>query len=819
MSIDSPTGILDIRNATLKVSKLEVTNATGFDTALNNIARNTILLVDSTEQTASNSWALKLPNAWVGEFEGYWASGATGDIDFNFYNNTTSGTNGYTLSMDDTTIVVKYDGVTLQTTTISSTLKTDAYRKVSILFERDTISMSIDGSRELYFKDSTLRSRVYDDEAGGYITVGGLDSTNRKFKNLKVVNEKWISDGTSNIAYMGGNVGVGVANPTSRFEVAGNETLQEYPPKAMTGYETYIEGHGVFRAGGSSDNYNSTGNSSTSGSYAEWRVFDHDRTTDSAAWLAYAGTYSSSLPTASAAKINDISGEYVYIETPHKIKLHSFNISVRNQNANESGRMPVNGIIWGKNDGDEWEQVFSWAGQVYSASDGTQITTFNVNSESPYKMHALQVTKIGSTGSNATAIGEWRLFGTPAPSSLEDGHLTLGKALTLPRVSGHAAGAETPRAESLVVHYDTTVDSVVSGTTVVDISGEGANGTLNGDAAYSSTDRALTFDGGKMVARLNNPAGAWVHSVSLWFKTPLSSSLFTIDDTNPPGGATNTTPHVVIDADGDLRWDFWSNSGTVQNNPVAANTWTHFTGTYAGGNTDDNMTIYLNGVKQSLTFNATDAPLNIAASSYVTFNDTGASISNFKLWNVALTAEEVAMEYALGRTGKAINLTDTALCLGGTVPRAQLDVRGSILIDGRLQIPGRVAFAGRKTNGNADDSNSPVIFNDMDINVDNCYDTSTGYFTAPVSGLYVYCVQFVTGSTSPNDFKIIKVSGSTATTVVHSYRTNSGVTNEPQGVNDVIVVMNAGDYIKVELVGSTTIRGNAHNFIYGYLLE
>src|SRR6056300_299124 len=221
MSIESPTGILDIRNATLRVSKLEVTNATGFDTALNNIARDTILLVDSTEQTTSNSWALKLPNAWVGEFKGYWASGATGDIDFNFYNNTTSGTNGYTLSMDDTTIVVKYDGATLQTTSISSTLKTDAYRNVSILFERDTISVSIDGSRELYFKDSTLRSRVYDDEEEGYITVGGLDSTNRKLKNLKVVNEKWISDGTSNIAYMGGNVGIGTTAPQKTLEVAG----------------------------------------------------------------------------------------------------------------------------------------------------------------------------------------------------------------------------------------------------------------------------------------------------------------------------------------------------------------------------------------------------------------------------------------------------------------------------------------------------------------------------------------------------------------------------------------------------------------------
>jgi hypothetical protein len=59
------------------------------------------------------------------------------------------------------------------------------------------------------------------------------------------------------------------------------------------------------------------------------------------------------------------------------------------------------------------------------------------------------------------------------------------------------------------------------------------------------------------------------------------------------------------------------------------------------------------------------------------------SISNFKIWDVALTAEEVAAEYALGRAGKSINLTDTALCLGGTVPRAQLDVRGMALINNR----------------------------------------------------------------------------------------------------------------------------------------
>ena len=61
-------------------------------------------------------------------------------------------------------------------------------------------------------------------------------------------------------------------------------------------------------------------------------------------------------------------------------------------------------------------------------------------------------------------------------------------------------------------------------------------------------------------------------------------------------------------------------------------------------------------------------------------------ISNFKLWDVALTADEIAAEYALGRTGKALNVIDTAVCLGGRMPRAQLDVRGSARFDGHLNV-------------------------------------------------------------------------------------------------------------------------------------
>jgi hypothetical protein len=122
-----------------------------------------------------------------------------------------------------------------------------------------------------------------------------------------------------------------------------------------------------------------------------------------------------------------------------------------------------------------------------------------------------------------------------------------------------------------------------------------------------------------------------------------------------------------------------------------ANQWMHLVCTYDGnldGSGSDDMKIYINGVKATNTaVSGAASTLNLINGTFWIGNTTGSSqhfggsISNFKLWNVALTAEEVAAEYALGRTGKSINLTDTSLCLGGTVPRAQLDVRGSARFD------------------------------------------------------------------------------------------------------------------------------------------
>ena len=82
------------------------------------------------------------------------------------------------------------------------------------------------------------------------------------------------------------------------------------------------------------------------------------------------------------------------------------------------------------------------------------------------------------------------LFGTPGPTTLDKGSLTLGRSLDVPRVSRYDVDTETPRPEKLVVDFDTTVNS-----SPTDISGKGNHGTFHGTASYSPADKAFKFDG------------------------------------------------------------------------------------------------------------------------------------------------------------------------------------------------------------------------------------------------------------------------------------------------------------------------------------
>jgi hypothetical protein len=220
MSIEAPQGILNIPNATLRVGKLVLDNTVGADTVLNTVARNTALLVDSNTYVENKNWDLKLPNAWVGEFE--CNTYTTADYsEFNFYSEgATSNTQGYNLTFKDTSLELRYDGGSALTTVTIPSISTASLRKIRILFERTTLSVAVDGTNVLSYNDTEgPRARVYNDTTGGFInffTTGGA------IKNVRIVNEKWMTDGTGNINYVGGKVGVGTDSPTVALDVVGD---------------------------------------------------------------------------------------------------------------------------------------------------------------------------------------------------------------------------------------------------------------------------------------------------------------------------------------------------------------------------------------------------------------------------------------------------------------------------------------------------------------------------------------------------------------------------------------------------------------------
>ena len=338
----------------------------------------------------------------------------------------------------------------------------------------------------------------------------------------------------SQVTLYKGHLGVGVTEPSGQLELAGDERIQEYPPGPMDGYETLIPGHGVFCAYASSF-YTST-------NYFAWYAFDK---TDAKFWVSddtntpetydqttglYTGTRRLSEET--------VLGEYIILKLPYSINLKSFTMGVR---PTELLRGPKSGIVYGRKN-NNWEVVHSFSGVTYTTSERQNIRVTNPNEY--YNEFALVTTALAPNGSTYHNINltELRYFGTPGPTTLDKGSLSLTRSLDVPRVSRYDVDTETPRPEKLVVDFDTTVNS-----SPTDISGKGNHGTMVG-ATYSPADKAFSFDGGDYIQG-SCPAslsGNVSYTIALWVKFD------TITTNNYDGiveigdRATNTTGGIDV---------------------------------------------------------------------------------------------------------------------------------------------------------------------------------------------------------------------------------------------------------------------------------
>jgi hypothetical protein len=420
--------------------------------------------------------------------------------------------------------------------------------------------------------------------------------------------------------------------------------------------------------------------SSSNPSFPPNHAFDNvDSTfyhTDGTQYVTATGAYQGS------NTLNGVNGEWLSLQLPNKIDLSSVHIYPRTSLTSQSADSIT---IVGSNDGSSWTTLTSVTGLTYTNSTATII---NVNSNTGYKYFAIIAQKVlGTNGGTGSGVGHWALTTLELYGTGDNGtaNVATGTDVVL-----HTT-PNVPKTDFSNVYYDGQ-DYTSMPATVADKSGNGVTGTPSGGVGFDTTYKAFTFDGvdDKITATLTNPAGAWVHSASMWFKVNSLSATNTLFSMNTALGA-NKTPHLVIHTDGNLSYGFSSNDvyfggpGTI-----VPNKWYHLSVTYSGGSDTSSRRVFLNGVELGIsstagTISALDAYANSTLKIGTYPNDTNpfnGSIANFRLYNNALSADEIwsstpTRRSTLGSAPDVVTLKAGRVGIGTSEPRAVLDVRGT----------------------------------------------------------------------------------------------------------------------------------------------
>lgn len=147
-------------------------------------------------------------------------------------------------------------------------------------------------------------------------------------------------------------------------------------------------------------------------------------------------------------------------------------------------------------------------------------------------------------------------------------------------------------------------------------------------------------------------------------------------------------------------------------------------------------------------------------------------------------------------------------------------VFGDLNVTGQIYNSSKIAFdAVYTTPGGAigyTTANAEIVFNAVNTNIGGGYNSSTGRFTAPISGNYFFSARGMSTSTAWYE---LKKNGSNLTYPHNPYSTSTASV-WVDGTGSWIVYLNAGDYVSL-FTGSTGGiygGGNNHNYFLGFLL-
>ena len=548
-------------------------------------------------------------------------------------------------------------------------------------------------------------------------------------------------------------------------------------------------------------------------------------------WNTHAGFDSSTYLVTSGASLGGYAGEWLKLSLPYGVKLSGYQIMIRGVWAAYG---PDNWVIMGSNDDKSWNLLASvTSGGITSNGQNAAVTkNFVVETTKYYKHLALVCSK--TVGVSALNVAGLRYFGTreQGASTLHNGELSLTRNLTVPRIGPPLDADDTPRRDRLVVEYNTSTNPVEN-SVVKDTSGRGLDGLLDntyGGAAYNpyydATEKALVFDGSNDYVFQNDvhlkTGVGGVYSASVWVRNRASTGTHTVYSLGTYAQLTTSTLYVL---DTTLQVVFY-NSDLDVTYTIPKNTWTNIVVTHGGGQTSTTTKMYINGVDVGLTAaSGTSFPLSTVnfpspCNLFLGKNSDNSvyggpmDLSNFKLWDTELSAEDAKQLYDMGRCDEGhhvVNFSKTRVGIGlgdGEAPSAALDVRGDIY--GGCP----VYFAADSTAYRyASSSGAIIIFDHVEVERGGGYDRTTGIFTAPLSGVYKF-VFYARQEGSQLIYARMQLNGSSqghGRAYMHTSYVMGGCTS--------MYRLNVGDTVSVKLWNSSSgrISSSYNGFIGQYI--
>ena len=176
--------------------------------------------------------------------------------------------------------------------------------------------------------------------------------------------------------------------------------------------------------------------------------------------------------------------------------------------------------------------------------------------------------------------------------------------------------------------------------------------------------------------------------------------------------------------------------------------WYHLVVVYDGGGvTTSSKRLYIDTVQNTkisghttsgVEINFANTTLSLGSRVDGTSSHLTGSIANFRLFNRALTTDEIYQLYAyqkeyFGHSTNSLTLKAGRLGIGTSEPRAALDVRGNI--HGGMPVFFDARFTSAPT---ATHAGTRIVFDTLNNSRGGGFDTSTGIFTAPIAGQYKF---------------------------------------------------------------------------------